>query len=141
VPAPVTEPVNPCLHLAVVARRFAATFVVCAAIGAGPAVACAQGSRHVTPVSAWTTGAFAGLWDRVPTRSETGRKNGAAFDATVQRRIGPALDAGASSIRLDVGRGTGTASREPGFDYRRLLVGLERPLTTASQPPGARLHF
>ena len=119
-----------------ISARLATTLLSLWAPGLGGGAAYAQtAASPAVPVGAWTAGGSAGLWDRVPTDSEHGRRNGHAVDLLLQRRVGAAADAGASSIRVDVGRGRGAESGQPGFDYRRVLVGVERPFVSASRAP------
>jgi hypothetical protein len=80
-------------------------------------------------------GVSAGVWDRVPTHSETGRHNGASTDVSLECRLGSATHDGAPAIRVQIGKGAGQGVREPGFDYTRLLIGVVRKLTGASRAP------
>ena len=86
------------------------------------------------PADGWVVAASLGGWDRVPTRSGDGHRYGTALDASIQRSLGPARG-GAPAIRVQVGTGSGDGVREPGFNYTRLLIGLVRNVTSASQAP------
>jgi hypothetical protein len=120
------------------ARRRPATLALFVTVFmAWEGAAYAQAPSPATPASTWTIGVSAGLWDRVPTDRENGRHNGTAVEASVQRRLGSAHDAGAPAIRVQVGTGSGTGAGQPGFNYTRLMVGVVGPFTGASRPPFA----
>jgi hypothetical protein len=94
------------------------------------AVAYGQPPARAGSLSAWSLGVSPGLWNRVPTSE--GRRNGTAWDACLERRIG---DGRIRAIRVQLGTGAGEKPLEPGFNYSRLLLGIVREVTTASQPP------
>ena len=102
-------------------------------LSASPAFA--QSVHAPVTVDTWRVGAFAGLWARVPTDPQhPGLHNGAAFDASVERRIGGEADS-TTALRVQAGRGHGETAQGPGFDYTRVMVGVTRVLGRASQPP------
>ena len=93
-------------------------------------LAYAQPPARAGSLSTWSLGFSEGLWNRVPTGEQ--RHNGTAWDACLERRVG---DGRVRAIRFQLGTGLGEEPLEPGFNYSRLLLGIVRELTTASQPP------
>ena len=97
-------------------------------------VANAQGVTSVGPRRAWALGLSGGLWGSVPVDSKDPRPSGKAFDLSVERLVGVNRP-GALAIRVQGGTGLGDAGRKPGFNYRRLVIGVVRTSTSASSAP------
>ncbi|HEX5214969.1 MAG TPA: hypothetical protein VFV98_05870 [Vicinamibacterales bacterium] len=92
--------------------------------------ATAQPSR--TFQSAVTIGVSSGLWDHVPTSSDSVHHPGLGADATIEGRLTPARRDDALRLRLQIGRGSGDGAGEPGFDYTRWILSVVRPIVGAS---------
>jgi len=118
-----------------VSRVRATMMVVATIVAASARLACAQTPTAVDPRSGWAIGASPAIWAHVPTDSADVRPNGKAFDLSVERRLGAATDPGAPAVRVQLGTGEGGNGRKPGFDYRRVTVGLMQTFVGASRSP------
>jgi hypothetical protein len=118
-----------------VSRLRAGAVVVGAMLFVSARTACAQIPGAVDLRSGWAIGLAPGVWGHVPTDSSDSRPDGKAFDVSLERRIGAASHPGAPAIRVQLGTGEGGDGRKPGFDYRRVTVGLIRTFVGASRSP------
>jgi hypothetical protein len=118
-----------------VSRLLAPAMLVGAMLFVSARLACAQTPSAVDLRSGWAIGLAPGVWGHVPTDHSDSRPDGKAFDVSLERRIGAASDPGAPAIRVQLGSGEGGDGRKPGFDYRRVTVGLMRTFVGASRSP------
>ena len=95
----------------------------------------AQATHPVDLRSGWAIGLAPAVWGHVPTDSADSRPDGKAVDFSLERRIGSASDPASPAVRVQVGKGEGGDGRKPGFDYRRVTVGLMRTFVGASESP------
>lgn len=118
-----------------VSRLRATTLLVGVMLFFAARPASAQPTNPVDLRSGWAIGLAPAVWGHVPTDSTDSRPDGKAVDFSVERRIGSASDPAAPAIRVQLGKGDGGDGRKPGFDYRRMTVGLMRTLVGASRSP------